>query len=194
MTASKSIKKAFHAITLRFKETVKRRISRICRELIITPIINEINKSVGGIGSDVRGGVIGELRDVAGVVDQTKGLLLTSMQNIQMDTLRTRGLYSAPAQIDQIFLLTHYKTLAASANKFEFDEIGFKCYSQNSEDGILLYIFSLIGTTNKVVVEICAGAGVECNAANLIINHGWTGILFDGDANNVAIGKAFYRD
>ena len=31
----------------------------------------------------------------------------------------------------------------------------------------------------------------ECNAANLIINHGWQGLLFDGDADNVTRGRAF---
>jgi hypothetical protein len=69
---------------------------------------------------------------------------------------------------------------------------GFRCFSQNDEDGILLHIFSLAGTTNKKVVEICAGDCIECNAANLIINHGWTGLLFDGSEQNIALGKRFY--
>lgn len=69
---------------------------------------------------------------------------------------------------------------------------GFRCFSQNDEDGVLLHIFSLIGTTNKKVVEICAGDCVECNAANLIINHSWRGLLFDGSAENIASGQRFY--
>jgi len=73
------------------------------------------------------------------------------------------------------------------------EEVGFRQHSQFEEDGILLYIFSVIGTTNKRVVEICAGKGIECMAANLIINHGWKGLLFDGDKNNIAIGKLYYR-
>lgn len=71
-------------------------------------------------------------------------------------------------------------------------ESGFRCFSQNDEDGALLHIFSLVGTTNKKVVEICAGDCVECNAANLIINHGWRGLLFDGSEENIAAGKRFY--
>lgn len=74
-----------------------------------------------------------------------------------------------------------------------FDSVEFRSYSQNGEDGILLYIFSLIGTTNKKAVEICAGNGMECNAANLIINHGWRGLLFDGSEENIAAGRNFYR-
>lgn len=62
------------------------------------------------------------------------------------------------------------------------------------EDGILLYIFALIGRTNRVCVEICAGDGVECNTANLILNHGWWGHLFDGGAENVKRGRAYFRN
>jgi hypothetical protein len=72
------------------------------------------------------------------------------------------------------------------------NETEFRCFSQTGEDGILLYLFSLVGTTNKKVVEICAGNGVECNAANLIINQGWSGLLVDGDERNSAVGKQFY--
>ncbi|SOD81213.1 Methyltransferase FkbM domain-containing protein [Spirosoma fluviale] len=73
-----------------------------------------------------------------------------------------------------------------------FKDVGFKVHSEFEEDGILLYIFSLIGTTNKRVVEICAGDGMQCMAANLIINHGWDGLLFDGEKNNVDKGIVFF--
>ncbi len=75
-----------------------------------------------------------------------------------------------------------------------FDEVGFRKYSQFEEDGILLFIFSIIGRTNRMAVEICAGDGIQCNCANLIINHGWEGFLFDGDAHNVKKGKAFFKN
>jgi hypothetical protein len=39
---------------------------------------------------------------------------------------------------------------------------------------------------------MCAGIGRECNSANLIVNHGWHGLLFDGDDRNIAIGEQFY--
>lgn len=71
-------------------------------------------------------------------------------------------------------------------------DVQFRSYSQNGEDGILLYIFSLIGTTNKKVVEICAGNAIECNSANLILNHRYVGLLFDGDTQNIDVGKVFY--
>jgi hypothetical protein len=97
------------------------------------------------------------------------------------------------AQTTQILLRLQYQELARrGADLPAFADVEFKCLSQNGEDGILLYIFSLISATNRRVVEICAGNGIECNAANLIVNHGWHGLLFDGDESNVDRGTAFY--
>jgi len=73
------------------------------------------------------------------------------------------------------------------------EDVGFRVFSQNDEDGILLYIFSLIGTFNKRAVEICAGSGVTCNTANLIINHGWDALLFDGNETAIKSGQDFYN-
>lgn len=72
------------------------------------------------------------------------------------------------------------------------DEVGFRAFSQFDEDGILLYLFTLLGVAHKTSVEICAGVGYECNSANLIINHAWDGLLIDGDPENVRVARAFY--
>ncbi len=93
----------------------------------------------------------------------------------------------------QVLLRLQYQQMLQSRMKLpSFDDVQFRAYSQTGEDGILLYVFSLLGTTNKRVVEICAGNGRECNAANLIINHGWHGLLFDGDEKNIAEANSFY--
>jgi hypothetical protein len=106
------------------------------------------------------------------------------------------AVHSSPeAQITQLQLRLQYQDLVRRGVRLpEFADVEFRCYSQNGEDGIILYIFSLIGLTNRKVVEICAGDGIECNAANLIVNHGFEGLLFDGDPENVARGQAFYRN
>lgn len=94
---------------------------------------------------------------------------------------------------NQIMLGLRYKEMARNGSPLPvFDEVQFRSFSQNGEDGILLYIFSIIGTTDKKCVEICAGDGIECNTANLIVNHGWIGLLVDGDEKLVRRGREFY--
>lgn len=98
-------------------------------------------------------------------------------------------------QIDQNILCNQYRMMKKLLDRSEMPtlrDVGFKVYSEFEEDGILVYIFSIIGTTNKRVIEICAGDGVECMAANLIINHGWEGLLFDGNKQQVEKGIKFY--
>lgn len=75
----------------------------------------------------------------------------------------------------------------------KISEAGFRCYSQMEEDGIALYVLSMIGFESKKVVELCCGFGAECMATNLIINHGFEGYLFDGDPWNVEMAKAFFK-
>ena len=94
----------------------------------------------------------------------------------------------------QLLLAIKYKDLKERGTILRFDDVEFRNYSQNGEDGILLYVFSLIGTINKKCIEICAGDGLQCNCANLIINHGWTGLLFDGDPGHVSHGQRFYKN
>lgn len=108
---------------------------------------------------------------------------------------RTQGLEEMRSltQQTQVLLALRYKDLVHQGGPYPtFNEVGFRIFSQTNEDGILLYIFSLIGTTNRKAVEICAGSGIECNTANLIINHNWRGLLFDGNDRLVHQGQAFY--
>jgi hypothetical protein len=92
----------------------------------------------------------------------------------------------------QLLASMYRSSFEKSHHVFGLDEVEFRNYSQNGEDGILWYIFSLLGTVNKRCVEICAGDGIECNSANLIINHGWTGLLFDGDEGHIKKGREYY--
>ncbi len=104
-----------------------------------------------------------------------------------------RSTTGATEQLIQVLPRQRYRDLAnRGASLPNFADVEFRCNSQNGEDGILLYIFSLIGTTNRMVLEICAGDGTECNAANLILNHGFRGLLFDGNAELIERGRAFY--
>ena len=92
----------------------------------------------------------------------------------------------------QQLLSMQYRRDALAGLSHDFESVEFRNHSQNGEDGILHYLFSVIGTTSKYVVEMCAGNGRECNAANLIINHGWHALLCDGDDDNIRIANDFY--
>lgn len=95
----------------------------------------------------------------------------------------------------QILLALKYKEmLSHRAPLPTFDEIGFGVYSGSDEDGILLYIFSLIGVTNKKLVDTGCDGIQGSNTANLIINHGWTGLLIDGSEETIKEARTFYSN
>ncbi len=101
-----------------------------------------------------------------------------------------RGL--ASSRQTQILLSLKYREAAARKEMLNFDDVGFDVYSTTNEDGILLYIFSLIGTTNKKCVDIGSGSVMGSSVANLIMNQGFTGLLVDGNPRNIEIAKEFY--
>ena len=106
--------------------------------------------------------------------------------------LESNGRDTVSSKLSQLVLIAHYRELARSANHgLRFEEVEFRAFSQNGEDGILLYLFALLGSGARRVVEICAGDGIECNSANLLVNHGWNGLLFDGNSANIARGRQF---
>jgi hypothetical protein len=118
--------------------------------------------------------------------------LESRLQPIEARIEAVRAMALTQGQVGQLLLCLKYRELARQGIRCEILDTEFRYHSQNGEDGILLYLFSMLGTTNRKVVEICAGNGIECNAANLIVNHGWQALLFDGSESNVAAGRAFY--
>lgn len=124
-------------------------------------------------------------------IKKLMGRLAEYLSRPVRDSLRG---YAPPDVASQLALSFSYRRMADEGAKLPaFADTGFKAYSQTDEDGLLLFIFSLIGTTNRKCAEICASDGIECNTANLLINHGWTGLLFDGNAELVRRGRAFYQ-
>jgi hypothetical protein len=91
------------------------------------------------------------------IIFKTKGIL-TSLGQIQY---LAHSLTSSQ-EVQTLLKLGYYKYLSQRPERLpDFSQVGFKAYSQFEEDGILLYIFSLIGTINQKVVEICAGNGKD---------------------------------
>ncbi|WP_417617909.1 hypothetical protein [Parasphingorhabdus sp.] len=115
---------------------------------------------------------------------------------LTMDRLRELELVHPEWQsaVAQRQLWLNYRLAAIDdIQRLTLRDVGFKVCSQTDEDGIILFLLALIGDPKKVSVEICAANGQECNTSNLIMNHQWHGLLVDGDAGQVARGRAWYR-
>jgi len=103
---------------------------------------------------------------------------------------------SAVAQKTLMYLWQVNSTQRLSAEALS--ESGFRVFSQCDEDGILLRIFAQVGTTNRMVVEIgnnCDGSdiGIPQNlSTNLIVNHGWHGMLFEIDPTECSRLTTFF--
>jgi hypothetical protein len=91
-----------------------------------------------------------------------------------------------PSTSTQLLLELQYRQLRhVGAPLPRVHEVGFRVYSESDEDGILHYIFSLIGTRTRILVDLGACKLEGSNTANLLINHGWTGLLIDGDEQHI---------
>ncbi len=64
-------------------------------------------------------------------------------------------------------------------DEFNINQHEKKIYSQNGEDGIIEYIFSKIGTTNKFSAEFGVGDGFESNTVYLLEKKSWKGLMMD---------------
>ena len=98
------------------------------------------------------------------------------------------------SQIAQTQLYLDYKKLCEKGCKLpNIRDVGFRIFSQNDEDGILLYIFSQVGFTNRVCIDIGFANVQGSNTANLILNWGFSGILIDGNKEGIAQSQHYFN-
>lgn len=119
--------------------------------------------------SIIPGSVIRRIQPL--MVNKSRNLLISNIEIGQKQLLRDYG--SAPAEF--------------------FSESGFRVHSQFEEDGLILFVFSKIGFTNKRGIEVCCGNGEECMMTNLILYHDFEGLLFDGSKENIVRVGNFLR-
>lgn len=99
----------------------------------------------------------------------------------------------APSRTEQMMMMLRLREIVEGQGKrFTFDEIGFNAFSSTHEDGCLLYIYSLIGMNTRKCLDIGCGRYQGSNVANLIVNHGFTGLLIDGSSLNIELTREFY--
>lgn len=82
------------------------------------------------------------------------------------------------SQVVQRQLYQTYRSL--NRRELKFQDAGFRVYSQADEDGLLLYIFSKIGFTNKLCVDLGSNSPFDSNVTNLLCNWNFQGLLIEG--------------
>lgn len=118
-------------------------------------------------------------------VDVLDGRLESLEQRVEM--------LEGHSRLQQNLLGLEYQRLVREGTSLpSLADVEFRVRSENGEDGILHFLFAIVGATDRRCVEMCAGDGTTCNTANLILNHGWQGLLFDGNAELVQRGRDFY--
>lgn len=112
-------------------------------------------------------------------------------QLIRQLVAQLRELLAAPARLGSIAVdaraALHAQLLGAEryADPRCLTRHGYRCFSQNDEDGIIEEIFRRIGTTNRQFVEFGVETGVENNTVTLLVR-GWSGLWIEASSRAVA--------
>lgn len=102
--------------------------------------------------------------------------------------------YGSSSQAVQRQLFFHYQALRSMKLPLPtWQETGFSVYSQCDADGLLLYLFSQLGTTNKVCVDVAFSSPYGANTTNLLCNWGWTGLLIEGSSSHTRETEEFFQ-
>jgi hypothetical protein len=100
---------------------------------------------------------------------------------------------SPSVQIAQRNQFLYYQDCLKKNTLPDFNDTGFKVFSQFEEDGKLLYLFSIIGMGSKTFVDLGSHDGINSNCANLLIHFGWKGLFVDADKKVIGRGRHFYK-
>jgi hypothetical protein len=97
-------------------------------------------------------------------------------------------------KVTQRNLFVQYQHMARTGQDLPpIEDTGYRIYSQFDEDGIFVFLFSVLGVKSKTFIEIGSADGINSNCANLAVNFGWHGLFIDGSEAAIARGKRFYR-
>jgi hypothetical protein len=93
----------------------------------------------------------------------------------------------------QVQLALRYRQAVSSGGPLpSLRDVGFRVHSDVDEDGILLYVFSLLGDHPRTLVDIGSASVSASNTANLLQRHSWTGLLVDADESSVEDARRAY--
>lgn len=87
-----------------------------------------------------------------------------------------------------IMMFMSFSVLAKENSRvINLEEFEQTIYSQNGEDGITLKIFELLGTSSNYYVEFGGYDGYTGSNSRVLYERGWTGLMLDGDYENLSI-------
>jgi hypothetical protein len=90
-------------------------------------------------------------------------------------------------RLQQMQLITQFRSMRGRPGDLPgLPDVRFDVFSPEGEDGILLYIFGLLGFGSRRCVDI-GGAGISVsNTANLIVHHDFRGLVLDGNEQAIS--------
>lgn len=106
---------------------------------------------------------------------------------------KIRGRFNQEERQKQQDLVNDYWTMRDKNELPAINKTGFKLFSQFEEDGLLLFVFSMIGFTNRTFIEFGSDDGINSNSANLYYNHDFTGLFMDGNEKALERGRYFFK-
>jgi hypothetical protein len=106
--------------------------------------------------------------------------------------LKVGNKFSPAVQVAQRHLFNYYGDLVRQGRVPALKDTGYSVFTQFEEDGMLVFLFAVLGTTDKTFIEIGSDDGVNSNGANLVLNFGWHGLFIDGNKRSVRRGRHFY--
>ncbi|MEH1780030.1 MAG: hypothetical protein V7L26_13090 [Nostoc sp.] len=109
----------------------------------------------------------------------------------ETDLLYNHNFYTD--RLQQIIIINQWREYFLKLRQpLKLKDVSFKIFSGNGQDGILLYLLTILGIKHYTIIDIGCGNGINGNSANLIINHGFHGLLIDGDQASLDRGIEFY--
>jgi hypothetical protein len=100
---------------------------------------------------------------------------------------------AASLKVAQVQLCSHYQTLVKQKLPLpSIFDTGYRVYSDFEEDGMLVFLFAVLGTKSKTFIDIGSANGLCSNCANLAIHFGWHGLFIDANRELVDHGTKVY--
>jgi len=89
---------------------------------------------------------------------------------------------------DQLFLMGQIARMSLPRGPIgNLQEVQFRVFSQNAEDGIIQYLISQIAGIPHTFVEFGVGSYLESNTLFLLMNNRWRGLIMDMGTEHMAV-------